>query len=120
MDRLKYLFCFGAAIVSALATYGGFQLFIDKATLSTSMYLINSLLLMIVWFFSFTAKSSFVRGNKVVLIVIPMVSLHVSNLVVMLNNPMTSLEGFLLYVIASTGLVYFSYWSSIFELRISQ
>lgn len=106
-------------MISALATYRAFYMFISDAVLSPAIPFVNSVILLLIWFLSFTSKSGFVRNNKIVLIVIPFLSIQLSNIVVLLNNSMTSFTGLVLYMTVSTGLIYFSYWASIFESRIS-
>ena len=118
MKWLKYLACFIAALVSAAATYRTFFMFRSEAVFTPAIPLINTVFLMLVWAISFSAKDGFVRRNRIVLIAVPMLAIQISNLVTHLNNQMTSLSGFIAYLAASTSLVFFSYWSSVFEDRI--
>lgn len=119
MERLKYVACFAVSIVSALATYRAFFLFKSDAVFSPSVPFINTVVLMLIWAISFSAKSEFVRRNKILLIAIPLISVQFSNLIMHLNNSATSQLGFIFYVVTSTSLVLSSYHSSIIESRIS-
>lgn len=118
MDRLKYLACFAITIASALGTYRAFTLFQADAVFTASVPFVNTVVLLLIWALSFSAKNGFVRRNKFILILIPMMAIQGSNLVTHLNNSATSQTGFLLYLTASTSLVFFSYWTSIYESRI--
>lgn len=118
MDRLKYFLCFAAALVSAFVTYRAFSMFKADAVFSASLPFVNTVVLMLIWAISFSAKSEFVRRNKMLLIAIPLTSIHISNLVTHVNHPSTSATGFVLYVTASSSLVFFSYQSSVLESRI--
>jgi hypothetical protein len=118
MKRLKYLACFTAALISAAATYRTFFMFRSEAVFTPAIPLINTVFLMLVWAISFSAKDGFVRRNRIVLIVVPMLAIHVSNFVTHLNSQLTSLIGFAGYLTASTSLVYFSYMSSVLETEI--
>ena len=118
MDRLKYLACFILAVVSAFCTYQSFLMFKAGAVFSASIPFVNTVVLMLIWSLSFSAKSGFIRRNKIILIAIPLVSIQISNFVTHLNNGMTSSTGFVLYLVSSSSLVFFSYWSSVLEARI--
>lgn len=118
MDRLKYIFCFLIAVVSAFGTYQSFMMFRSGAVFAPSVPFVNTVGLMLIWAISFSAKSGFIRRNKIILIAIPLASIQISNFVTHLNNGMTSFTGFMLYLFFSSSLVFFSYWSSVLETRI--
>lgn len=118
MDRLKYLLCFVIAVVSAFGTYQSFLMFRAGAVFTPSIPIVNTVGLMLIWAISFSAKSGFVRRNKIILIAIPLASIQISNFVTHLNNGLTSSTGFMLYLLSSSSLVFFSYWSSVLETRI--
>lgn len=116
---MKYLLFFSIALLSALATYKTFFMFKSDAVFAASIPFTNTVILLLIWAVSFSAKSDFVRKNVVILIVIPIMAIHFSNFITHLNHPMTDSTGLMLYVIASTSLVFFSYQSSVLESQLS-
>jgi hypothetical protein len=115
MIRARYLIYFILSILFAFLTFQSFLIFKSDAFFSSSIIGTNTVILLFIWFFSFTAKSRFVQKNKVLIILIPILSIHILNLSLHISIMGTSLKGLAMFVLSSTGLVYTSYKASMVE-----
>lgn len=118
MKRAKYVIYFLFSLLFAFLTFQSFSMFKAEATFSTTMTAVNTVGFMILWFLSYTAKSSFINKNRVPIIVIPAATIHILNVPALISLSGTNSLGLVAYIISSSGLLYFSYKMSRIEKKI--
>lgn len=118
MKKLKYLIYFLLSLAFAFLTFHSFFMFRGEATFSVSMMAVNTIGFMVIWFLSYTAKSSFVHSNRIPMIIIPAAAIHMLNVQVNMSNLGTNTLGLILYITSTSGLLYFSYSMSRIEKKL--
>lgn len=116
--RLKYFLYYSLALVSAFLTYKSFSVFQADAYFNTYVLVLNTVLLMLIWAFSFTSHASFVKENILLLVFLPLLAIYVTDLMLVLTVPGTDMMGYLYFVLCSSSLVFFSYRARLSEEEI--
>lgn len=117
--KLKYLGFFSISLISG---FYSFMVFIPLATGSNFnplFIVLNSLILLITWFFSFTFHHEFVRKNFYSLVVLPLILIYVNNIVVGFVLKQLNIELFQ-FIAASAVLVLTSQRASTFKLKLQE
>lgn len=115
--KLKYIFYF---LLSTLTGFLTFAIFIPLAragSFNPLFIVLNSLILIIIVFFSFTGHHEFVRNNFYTLVLLPVILIATNNIFVgwALNQLTTD---FILFTSLSLGLVFFAHRTSIYQARL--
>jgi hypothetical protein len=118
MKRLKYLAYFLLSLAFAFLTFHSFFMFQGQATFSSPMMAANMVGFMVLWFLSYTAKSQSVHSNRIPVIIIPAVAIQMMNIQVNMSNLGTDSTGLTVYIISTSGLLYFSYKMSRIEKNL--
>lgn len=78
--RAAYLFAFGTAIWSGFFTYQFFVRFMEVSGLNTPLVLLNTVVLLILWFFTLTSRSDFIGDNIYAILLAPLFAIYATDL----------------------------------------
>lgn len=112
--RLKYILSYVLAMVAAVLTFKTFYIFEAEAKFGVQMIIINFGILLFIWFLSFN-HAGFSRENMFMVLVLPLIGLHLTNLMLILTSPGTSSVGYLSFLVSSSLLIFLSYKARSYE-----
>lgn len=78
----------------------------------------NTVLLVLVWFFSYSSDKEFVKENITLLVAIPAVVLTFGNFLTVALSPSISFSEFLPFMVSSSSLIVFSYLAARAQVKI--
>ena len=118
VQKLKYLIFFGISVISGFYTFKIFVKKKKKIEFNPLFIVLNSLILMIIWFFSFTGNHAFIQENFYSLLILPLTLVFVNNIVV--SYVMNSLNWQMIHFMTAAGvLVFSSHGASICKFRLN-
>lgn len=115
--RLKYLFSYLLAVSAAFLSYKTFYFFKADAAFGNQIVFLNFGILLFLWFLSFV-HTGFIRRNIFMVLVLPLLGLHISNFLLILTTPGTSILGYFSFVTASSLMIFLSYKARIYEKKL--
>jgi hypothetical protein len=106
-------------MAAAVLTFKTFYIFEAEARFGVQMIVINFGILLLIWFLSFN-HTGFSRENMFMVLVLPLIGLHITNLMLILNSPGTSFVGYIGFLVSSSLLIFTSYKARSYEKHLKK
>jgi hypothetical protein len=78
--RAMYLFAFGTALWAGFFTYRFFVRFMQVSGLNKPLVLLNTVVLLVLWSFTLTSRSDFIRENIYAILLAPLFAVYATDL----------------------------------------
>ncbi|MFB6291768.1 MAG: hypothetical protein ABEI58_00050 [Candidatus Nanohaloarchaea archaeon] len=110
--QVKYAGFFLAALTFGFLTYQAFGILNAKGALNQLTVLLNTVVVLVSWFFIFTGEAEFVKRNLWIVVLVPLLSVYVTDIYYVWSSPFIQMKNFLLFVFVSSLLFYTSFRAS--------
>lgn len=117
--KLLFLSFFALSAVSGFHVFTTLNSFVSSNSVPLFFTLMNTVLLVMVWFFSYSSDKEFVRENITLLVAIPAVVLTFGNFLTVALSPGISFPEFLPFMVSSSSLIIFSYLAARAQVKIT-